>query len=121
MHRSWWAQSGEYPCDNAFMSVWLRAGDEQAPPRRKVLLYCLAIASAATAVIHFAVAGSHFQQYWLYGAFMLVVPRLHPLWAVGAVARPARCLLWARLVLNAAALAASLLTRPAPALVCPVP
>jgi hypothetical protein len=45
----------------------------QEIPRRTVAAYCLAVISVATAVIHFAVAGSHFQRYWLYGVFMLVV------------------------------------------------
>jgi hypothetical protein len=40
---------------------------------RKVAGYCLAILSVATAVIHFAVAGEHFQEYWLFGVFMLTV------------------------------------------------
>lgn len=39
----------------------------------KVTRYCLAIAAAATAVVHFAVAGEHFAEYWLFGVFMLVV------------------------------------------------
>ena len=36
-------------------------------PGRTVALYCLAIVSAATAVIHFAVAGEHFEEYWAFG------------------------------------------------------
>ena len=31
-------------------------------PLRKVAVYCLSILSVATAVIHFAVAGTHFQE-----------------------------------------------------------
>ena len=38
---------------------------------RTVVLRCLAIVSAVCAVIHFAVAGSHYQEYWAFGAFML--------------------------------------------------
>ncbi|MBO0692926.1 MAG: hypothetical protein J2P58_08520, partial [Acidimicrobiaceae bacterium] len=30
---------------------------------RQMVVYCLAIVAAAAAVIHFAVAGSHFQEY----------------------------------------------------------
>ncbi len=37
----------------------------QVIPARTVVAYCLAVISVATAVIHFAAAGPHFQQYWL--------------------------------------------------------
>ena len=66
-------------------------------PSRKVIASCLAIVSVATAVIHFAVAGQHFQEYWLYGVFMLVVAWCQLLWAiVTAMARPARWLQYGR-------------------------
>src|SRR5260370_363109 len=70
------------------------ADAQQAPvPLSKVALSCLSILSVATAVIHFAVAGAHFQRYWLLGVFMLVVAWLHLLWGVLAISRPARWLL----------------------------
>src|SRR5258707_2417126 len=62
-------------------------------PSRRVIAYCLAMMSLATAVIHFAVAGQHFQEYWLYGVFMMVVAWLQLLWATLAIARPSRLLL----------------------------
>ena len=74
-------------------------------PSRKVIAYCLAMMSLATAVIHFAVAGQHFQEYWLYGVFMLVVAWLQVLWAILAVARPSRLLLGAGVILNAGVVA----------------
>jgi hypothetical protein len=80
---------------------------------RKVIVYCLAIMSLATAVIHFAVAGEHFQEYWLYGVFMLVVAWLQLLWAALATARPSRSLLVSGAVLNAGVLAVYIVTRTA--------
>jgi hypothetical protein len=80
-------------------------------PSRKVISYCLAIISVATAVIHFAAAGQHFQQYWLYGVFMLVVAWLQLLWAILAIARPSRLLLWGGVVLNVGVVAVYIVTR----------
>ncbi len=78
---------------------------------RKVIAYCLAIMSIATAVIHFAVAGQHFQQYWLYGVFMLVVAWLQLLWAIMAMARPSRLLLGGGVILNVGVVAVYVVTR----------
>jgi hypothetical protein len=80
-------------------------------PSRKVIAYCLAMMSLATAVIHFAVAGEHFQEYWLYGVFMLVVAWLQVLWAILAVARPSRLLLGAGMILNVGVMAVYIVTR----------
>src|SRR5712691_938067 len=78
---------------------------------RKVIAYCLAIMSIATAAIHFAVAGQHFQQYWLYGVFMLVVAWLQLLWAIMAMARPSRLLLGGGVILNVGVVAVYVVTR----------
>ena len=80
-------------------------------PSRKVIAYCLAMMSLATAVIHFAVAGEHFQEYWLYGVFMLVVAWLQVLWAILAIARPSRLLLAAGVILNVGVIAVYVVTR----------
>ncbi len=47
--------------------------DSAAVSGHQVARYSLAVVSLATAVIHFAVSGEHFQEYWLFGVFMLVV------------------------------------------------
>ena len=68
-----------------------RPGGRIVPGRpatlRTVALSCLAILSVASAVIHFATAGQHFQQYWLVGVFMLGAGWLQLLWAAAAAAR----------------------------------
>jgi hypothetical protein len=80
---------------------------------RKVVACCLAVMTAAAAVIHFAVAGQHFQEYWLYGVFMLVVAWLQLLWAAAAIARPSRLLLACGVILNVAVVAVYIVTRTA--------
>src|SRR6266487_2605507 len=77
---------------------------ERTMPLSRLVAYCLAIASVATAVIHFAVAG------WLQLA-----------WAVLAVARPSRAVLCGGAVLNANIIAIYLLTRTVGDMVGPTP
>lgn len=50
---------------------------------RRVLLDCLAVVGAVAAVIHFAVAGEHFAEFWGFGVFMLGVAWLQVIWAAG--------------------------------------
>ena len=82
-------------------------------PGRTVVAYCLAVISVATAVIHFAVAGAHFQEYWIYGVFMLVVAWLQLLWAIAAVVRPSRLLWYGGTILNVGVVAVYIVTRTA--------
>jgi hypothetical protein len=101
------------------------AGDSPGPartvPLNRVLLSCLAVVSVATAVIHFAVSGEHFQEYWLFGVFMLAVAWLQVAWAALAVTRPSRALLWAGIVLNAGVIIVYIVTRTAGDVVGPTP
>ncbi len=88
-----------------------RPEDQSTVQGVKVVRYCLAIASAAAAVIHFAVTGEHFAEYWLFGLFMLGVAWLQVLWAAAAVARPARWVLWCGAILNAGVIVIYIVTR----------
>ncbi len=97
------------------------AVDDVPVPVRKVALYCLSILSIATAVIHFAVAGAHFQEYWLFGVFMLAVAWLQLLWAVMAVTRPARWVLWSGAIVNIGVIAVYIVTRTAGDIIGPTP
>jgi hypothetical protein len=94
---------------------------EPTVSRRRVVVYCLAIMSVAAAVIHFAVAGEHFQEYWLFGVFMLVIGWLQLLWAIIAIARPARLLLWSGTILNAGVVGVYIVTRTIGDIVGPTP
>jgi hypothetical protein len=86
-----------------------------------VARYCLAIAGAATAVIHFAVAGEHFAEYWLFGAFMLAVAWLQVMWSVAVVVRPWRWVLWGGALMNAGVIVIYIITRTVGDLVGPTP
>src|ERR1039457_4531364 len=100
----------------------LPGGDARSVPRRRVIASCLAILSVATAVIHLAVAGSHFQEYWLFGVFMLVAGWLQLLWAAGAIARPSSPpLLAGGALLNAAVIAVYIVTRTVGDVIGPAP
>lgn len=98
-----------------------RPGEQSTVSAAKVVRYCLAIASGATAVIHFAVAGAHFQEYWLFGVFMLAVAWLQGLWAAAVVVRPSRWLLWSGAILDAGVIAIYIVTRTAGDVVGPTP
>jgi hypothetical protein len=97
------------------------AGNEPTVPSRRVVVYCLAIISLATAEIHFAVAGQHFQQYWLFGVFMLVAAWLQLLWAIAIIARPSRWLLWSGALINTGVVAVYIVTRTIGDVVGPAP
>lgn len=86
-----------------------------------VVLRCLAILSGAAAVIHFAVAGEHFQEFWLFGVFMLVSAFLQSSWSILAVTRPFRLLLWAGVVGDGGIVVVYILTRTVGDLVGPMP
>lgn len=93
-------------------------------PGRRAAAYCLAILSAATAVIHFAVAGSHFQQYWVFGVFMLVVGWLQLLWAVAVTVTAAsgnRLVLAAGAILDAGVIVVYVVTRTVGDVIGPTP
>jgi hypothetical protein len=90
-------------------------------PGTKVLGRCLAILSATTAVIHFAVAGAHFQEYWAFGVFMLVVAWLQLLWAAGLVIKPTTSLLWAGAIVDAAVIIVYIGTRTVGDVIGPTP
>jgi hypothetical protein len=95
--------------------------DRAMVPGARVVGYCLAILSVATAVIHFAVAGAHFHEYWVFGVFMLVVAWLQLLWAAGIVVRPSRWLLWTGAIVNAAVIVVYVVTRTVGDVIGPTP
>lgn len=89
--------------------------------RGRAVTYSLAILSLAAAVIHFAVAGEHFQEYWVFGVFMLGAAWLQLAWAILAAVRPVRLLLWSGIVLNAGVVAVYIVTRTVGDVIGPTP
>jgi Flp pilus assembly pilin Flp len=97
------------------------APGDRAVPVQRVVLAGLAMLSVLAAVIHFAVAGSHFQEYWLFGVFLLGVAWLQLGWAAAALLRPTRLLVSSGAVLNAAVIVVYILTRTVGNIVGPDP
>ena len=89
--------------------------------QRQLVARCLAITSGVAAVIHFAVSGSHFQEYWAFGAFMLVVAWLQLAWSVGMWVAPSRPLIAAGAVLNAGVVLVYVVTRTVGDVIGPTP
>ena len=94
---------------------------ERDLPVGKLVARCLAIASVGAAVIHFAVAGSHYQEYWVFGVFMLTAGWLQIAWAILVIARPSRAVLCAGAVINANIIAIYICTRTVGDMVGPSP
>lgn len=88
---------------------------------RLVVLRCLAVTSVVVAVIHFAVAGEHFAEYWAFGVFFLVVAWLQLGWAVAVVVRPTRELLASAVLMNAAIIGVYIITRTVGDVIGPTP
>jgi amino acid transporter len=98
-----------------------RADGGQTVAGRKVVGYCLAILSVATAVIHFAVAGEHFQEYWLFGVFMLTVAWLQLAWAIVVASRMPPWLLGSGAIINAGIIVIYIVTRTVGDVIGPTP
>jgi hypothetical protein len=94
---------------------------ERELPVSVLVARCLAFASVAAAVIHFAVAGSHYQEYWVFGVFMLTAGWLQLAWAILVIARPSRAALCAGAVINANIIAIYICTRTVGDMVGPSP
>src|SRR5215472_4715230 len=113
---------GEYGCEETAMNRAVARPDEQPTVQgSKVVGYCVAILSAATAVIHFAVAGAHFREYWIFGVFILVVAWLQALWAAALVIRPSQWLIVSGAIFDTAVIAVYLVTRTVGDVVDPTP
>ena len=104
------------------MNDAVRTADQRPMvPGASVLRYCLAILGGTTSVIHFAVAGAHSREYWLFGVFMLVVAWLQLLWAVGVVIRPTRSLLVTGAIVDAIVIVVYIVTRTVGDIIGPAP
>jgi hypothetical protein len=67
--------------------------------RPAVLLACCA--SGCSGLIHFSVAGQHFDEWVAFGILFVVAATLQFAWAAVAYRRPVRSVLWAGALLNA--------------------
>jgi hypothetical protein len=78
---------------------------ETGSPLGHFLGWQAAALSAGAAAIHFAVISTHFEEYWVFGAFFLVVAWFQAVTALAIVARPNRRLLIMTAVVNLAVIA----------------
>jgi hypothetical protein len=82
----------------------------------------LAILSAVAAVIHFDVANSHYQEYWVFGAFMVGAALLQMAWAALAWTGSTRAwLLVSGALINAGIITVYIVTRAAGDIIGPTP
>jgi hypothetical protein len=82
---------------------------------------CLAMLSAGAAVIHFAVAQMHYQEYWAFGAFMIATGILQLAWVGAALSGAGRWLWAAGAVMNSGIVAVYIVTRTVGDIVGPTP
>jgi hypothetical protein len=80
-----------------------------------------ALPSAGAAAIHVAVAPTHLEEWWAFGAFFLGSGTAQLLWALLVLIRPRRPLLWLGAIGNAAIIALWIVTRTAGTLIGPEP
>jgi hypothetical protein len=90
-----------------------------ATTRAQMIIVPVALLSAGAAAIHFAAAGSHFQEWWGFGAFFVTSGLAQLVWAVLAVRSPSRGVLWAGVLGNGAILILWIVTRTAGTFVGP--
>ena len=76
-----------------------------------LIRYAVALFSAGAAGIHFAVAQSHFEEYWLFGAFFVALAWFQALWAILVVASAHRALYLIGALANGATVALWTVTR----------
>jgi hypothetical protein len=97
------------------------AATDSAVSSTQTLVRCLAILSAAAAVIHFAVAQMHYQEYWAFGAFMIATGILQLAWVGAALSGAGRWLWAAGAVLNGGIVSVYIVTRTVGDVVGPTP
>jgi hypothetical protein len=92
-----------------------------APSSTQAIVRCLAILSGTAAVIHFAVANEHYQEYWAFGVFMIATAILQSAWVAAALAAPSRWVYAAGAVINGGIVAVYIVTRTYGDVVGPTP
>ena len=80
------------------------------PTSGPYLRWTLALLSFGAAVVHFANAPAHFDEYWLYGVFFVTLAWAQLAWGLAVLVKPSRALLFVGL-LNAVAITVYLMSR----------
>ena len=82
---------------------------------------CLAILSGTAAVIHFAVANEHYQEYWAFGVFMITTAILQSAWVAAVLMSARRWVFAAGALLNGGIVVVYVITRTVGDVVGPTP
>jgi hypothetical protein len=99
---------------DAYRTAGLGVGNQSeatSGPLTDLLRNGVALLSAGSGAIHFAVIQSHFEEYWLFGIFFAVLAWLQILWALVVVARPTRLVALTGALINGVAVAVWVWTR----------
>jgi len=92
-------------------AIWPASGQAEPPTLRAVVVATCAPLSTGAAVIHFAVLGEHWREWWGYGLFFAVAAWLQLAWVAVIVTRPSPRLLGAGAVGSLAIAALWVITR----------
>ena len=87
----------------------------------QTLVRCLCILSGVAAVIHFAVADEHYQEYWAFGVFMIGAAILQSAWIAAALLSTSRWVWAAGAVINGGIVIVYVVTRTVGDVVGPTP
>lgn len=97
------------------------AAPAEVPSSIQTMARCLAILSGVAAIIHFAVANEHYQEYWAFGVFMIGAGVLQAAWAGAVLVSPRRWMWVAGAVLNGGIVGVYIITRTVGDIVGPTP
>jgi hypothetical protein len=73
-------------------------GHRDGPTSGPYLRWTLALLSFGAAALHFAYAPTHFDEYWLYGAFFVTLAWAQLAWGLAVLIKPSRILLYVGLL-----------------------
>ncbi len=86
-----------------------------------LLLAVTAVIGAVPAIVHVAVAGAHYRQFWGFGVFLLGAGWLQLIWAIGLIGWPTRLWLLFGAALNTIVVAVYVVTRTVGEVIGPTP
>jgi len=107
------------PADQLLVSDHSEPHDHTALAALNPLRFGVALLSMSAALIHFAVIRQHLDEYWLYGAFFIVVAVAQMGWALLVVVQPSPLILVIGAVGNAFVVGTWIITRTVGSLVGP--
>jgi hypothetical protein len=111
--------AGQIAAALVIAALFLAVVSVAATTRMHLMSVPVALLSAGAAAIHFAAAGSHFREWWAFGAFFVASGVAQLVWALLAVISPSRVVLRVGALGSAAIVALWIVTRTAGTLIGP--